>query len=91
MTLDNNKNSGISGTATTVTSALGNGVGGISRTLGGVVGAAGRGVGDTVTGVTGSYGKPVGDALNSLGNGVQDGTTQVAKGVEGAGQGKKVW
>ena len=44
-----------------------------------------------VTGVTGDYGKPLGDALNSLGNGVQDGTENVAHGVEKAGQGKKAW
>lgn len=39
----------------------------------------------------GQYGKPVGDALNSLGNGVQDGTQQVAQGVEDAGKGEKKW
>lgn len=91
MPLDNNKNSGVSGAATAVTSTVGNGVGGLSRTIGGIVGATGRGLGDTVTGVTGQYGKPVGDALTSLGNGVQDGTTNVAHGVEEAGKGKKSW
>lgn len=48
-------------------------------------------VGNTVTGVAGSYGKPLGDALNSLGNGVEDGTGRVARGVEDAGKGKKTW
>ena len=90
MPLDN-KNSGASGAATAVTSTLGNLVGGLSNTAGGIVGATGRGLGQTVTGVTGNTGKPVGDALQSLGNGVQDGTSQVARGAENAGQGKKAW
>jgi hypothetical protein len=44
-----------------------------------------------VTGVTGNTGKPLGDALASLGNGVEDGTNSIARGVEAAGQGKKAW
>jgi hypothetical protein len=48
-------------------------------------------VGNTVTGVTGNTGKPLGDALASLGNGVEDGTNSIARGVENAGQGKKAW
>ena len=91
MTFEGNKNSGATGAVTAVTSTVGNGVGGVTRTVGGVVGAAGRGVGGTVTGVTGQYGKPVGDALNSLGTGIEGGAADIAKGVEKAGQGKKVW
>lgn len=44
-----------------------------------------------MTGVGGNVGKPIGDALTSLGNGVEDGTNSIAKGVESAGQGKKAW
>lgn len=91
MPLDGNKNSGATGVATTATSALGNGVGGVTRTVGDVVGAAGRGMGATITGVTGEYGKPIGDALDSLGTGVQGGAADIAKGVENAGKGRKVW
>ncbi|KAF4549337.1 Hypothetical protein D9617_22g066830 [Elsinoe fawcettii] len=92
MTGSNNdaKNS-VTGAATAVTSTVGNLVGGVVGTAGGVVGSAGRGLGDTITNTTGNTGKPLGDALNSLGNGVQDGTHSVQKGVENAGQGKKAW
>ena len=44
-----------------------------------------------MTGVTGNTGKPLGDALASLGNGIEDGTNNIARGVEAAGQGKKTW
>lgn len=74
---------------TFATSTLGNATGGVAKTAGGIVGAAGRGVGQTVTGVTGSAGKPVGDALESVGNGVEGGSKNVAEGVEDAGKGKK--
>ncbi|PNS15983.1 Chitinase 1 [Sphaceloma murrayae] len=90
MTQNDAKNS-VTGAATAATSTLGNLVGGVARTAGGTVGAVGRGLGDTITNTTGNTGKPLGDALNSLGNGVQDGTNSVAKGVENAGQGKKAW
>lgn len=43
MPLSENKNSGVSGGVTAVTSTVGNGVGGLLGTVGGVVGAAGRG------------------------------------------------
>lgn len=43
MTLGENKNSGVSGGVTAVTSTVGNGVGGLLGTVGGVVGATGRG------------------------------------------------
>ncbi|KAI5203961.1 hypothetical protein E4T39_03927 [Aureobasidium subglaciale] len=91
MVLGDDKKSGVAGGVTAVTSTLGNGVGGLLGTVGGVTGAAARGVGHTVTGVTGNAGKPVGDALASLGNGVEDGTNNIARGVESAGQGKKAW
>ncbi|KAL9599439.1 MAG: hypothetical protein Q9179_003553 [Wetmoreana sp. 5 TL-2023] len=79
---------GVTGAAKFVTSTVGNTVGGLGRTVGGVVGAGGRGLGQTVTGATGSAGKPVGDAIESLGNGVENGSTSVSKGVEDAGKWK---
>ncbi|KAI5247768.1 hypothetical protein E4T43_01745 [Aureobasidium subglaciale] len=82
MALGDDKKSGVAGGVTAVTSTLGNGVGGLLGTVGGVTGAAARG---------GNAGKPVGDALASLGNGVEDGTNNIARGVESAGQGKKAW
>ncbi|KAL8644256.1 MAG: hypothetical protein Q9210_007343, partial [Variospora velana] len=71
--LDSNENKGATGAAKFVTSTIGNTIGGLGATVGGVVGAGGRGLGQTVTGATGSAGKPVGDALESLGNGVENG------------------
>ncbi|CAD0029432.1 unnamed protein product [Aureobasidium pullulans] len=82
MAFGDDKNSGVAGGVTAVTSTVGNGVGGLLGTVG---------VGGTVTGVTGNAGKPLGDALTSLGNGVEDGTNSIKKGVESAGQGKKAW
>ncbi|THY01509.1 hypothetical protein D6D03_05735 [Aureobasidium pullulans] len=91
MAFGDDKNSGVAGGVTAVTSTVGNGVGGLLGTVGSVTGAAARGIGGTVTGVTGNAGKPLGDALTSLGNGVEDGTNSIKKGVESAGQGKKAW
>jgi hypothetical protein len=54
-----------------------------------VTGAAGRGIGDTITGATGSIGKPIGDGLGNAATGVEKGTKDVARGVEGAGEWKK--
>ncbi|KAL8783361.1 MAG: hypothetical protein Q9213_004680 [Squamulea squamosa] len=68
---DNDK--GATGAAKFVTSTVGNTVGGLGKTVGGVVGAGGRGLGQTITGATGSAGKPIGDAIESLGNGVENG------------------
>lgn len=78
--------------------------GGVSRTVGGVTGAATRGIGDTITGATGmdvlkgsdfsvlteegSLGKPVGDALANAGTGIENGSKDVARGVEDAGHWK---
>jgi hypothetical protein len=82
---------GATGAAKWVTSTLGNTVGGVARTVGGVTGAATRGVGDTINSATGSAGRPVGDAIGNAGTGLEDGTKQVAKGVENAGQWKGQW
>ncbi|KAL9039076.1 MAG: hypothetical protein Q9180_002747 [Flavoplaca navasiana] len=79
---------GATGAAKFVTSTVGNTVGGLGRTVGGVVGAGGRGLGQTITGATGSAGKPVGEAIESLGNGVENGANNVSKGVEDAGKWK---
>ncbi|KAL8737055.1 MAG: hypothetical protein Q9181_002070 [Wetmoreana brouardii] len=79
---------GATGAAKFVTSTVGNTVGGLGRTVGGVVGAGGRGLGQTITGATGSAGKPVGEAIESLGNGVENGSNSVSKGVEDAGKWK---
>ncbi|KAL8980284.1 MAG: hypothetical protein Q9205_004590 [Flavoplaca limonia] len=79
---------GATGAAKFVTSTVGNTVGGLGRTVGGVVGAGGRGLGQTITGATGSAGKPVGEAIESLGNGVENGANGVSKGVEDAGKWK---
>ncbi|KAI4257292.1 MAG: hypothetical protein LQ352_001704 [Teloschistes flavicans] len=79
---------GATGAAKFVTSTVGNTVGGLGKTVGGVVGAGGRGLGQTVTGATGSAGKPVGEAIESLGNGVENGANNVSKGVEDAGKWK---
>ncbi|KAF2669917.1 hypothetical protein BT63DRAFT_224896 [Microthyrium microscopicum] len=104
MTLNNN-DTGATGVAKGVTTAVGNTVSGLSNTVGGVVGmwpyycsftlysdvvigAVGRGLGETVTGVTGGVGQPVGNALESVGDGVQDGGARIAKGSRDAGQWK---
>ncbi|KAL8780788.1 MAG: hypothetical protein Q9194_000721 [Teloschistes cf. exilis] len=71
---------GATGAAKFVTSTVGNTVGGLGKTVGGVVGAGGRGLGQTVTAATGSAGKPVGEAIESLGNGVENGANNVSKG-----------
>ena len=54
-----------------------------------MVGAAGRGVGDTVNHTTGT--KQGGDALKSLTDGVEDGVSRIAKGVEDGSKGKRVF
>lgn len=86
--MTNNQDSGVTGAAKFVTSTLGNTVGGLGRTVGGVTGAATRGISDTITGATGSAGKPIGDALANAGTGIENGTKDVAKGVENAGEWK---
>ena len=48
----------------------------------------GRGVGNTVTAVTGGVGKPVGNALHSVGDGVEGGAANLAKGAKNAGEWK---
>jgi hypothetical protein len=63
-------------------------VSGVLNTAGGLVGAVGRGLGETVTGVTGGMGKPVGSALKFVGDGVQGGAANIAKGARDAGQWK---
>jgi len=88
-TMNDSKDTGVTGAARFVTSSVGNLVGGVARTAGNVTGAAGRGVGDTITGATGSAGKPVGDALGALGSGVENGANDLGKGVERAGEWKK--
>ncbi|KAK5082334.1 hypothetical protein LTR05_007480 [Lithohypha guttulata] len=87
-TMTNSQDNGVTGAAKFVTSTLGNTVGGLSRTVGGVTGAATRGIGDTITGATGSMGKPVGDALANAGTGLENGSRDVARGVEDAGNWK---
>ncbi|KXT08829.1 hypothetical protein AC579_1894 [Pseudocercospora musae] len=57
--------------------------------VGGVVGALGRGVGDTINNTTGT--KAVGQGLQGVTNGIENGATSIAKGVEDGSKGKKMW
>ncbi|KAL8627814.1 hypothetical protein Q9189_006496 [Teloschistes chrysophthalmus] len=75
---------GATGAAKFVTSTVGNTVGGLGKTVGGVVGAGGRGIGQTVTAATGSAGKPVGEAIESLGNGVENGANNISDPIRAA-------
>ncbi|KAL8871003.1 MAG: hypothetical protein Q9174_003078 [Haloplaca sp. 1 TL-2023] len=86
--LESSDDKGATGAAKFVTSTVGNTAGGLGRTVGGLVGAGGRGLGQTITGAAGSAGKPVGEAIESLGNGVENGANNVSKGVEDAGKWK---
>ncbi|GKT92022.1 hypothetical protein Ct61P_09872 [Colletotrichum tofieldiae] len=73
------QNSGVTGGAKFVTSALGNTVGGITKTVGNVTNAATTGLGDTITSATGSAGRPVGDGITNLGQGLGVPSTRSAR------------
>lgn len=52
--------------------------------MGGVLGATLRGVGETVEGATGM--RSVGQGLADVGNGVENGAADIARGIKNAGE-----